>query len=280
MPKQDAVNSSSIMESLYGDFSPYSRILREQARKISKKYPDKQLASIFEELPYRSISLIPVIMYAALMKDLKKKPDKDVISAIGLACLPIGTHDDVVDEMFRSRRTVSSLVYSGNIAGLEGMRILFEKKKPEAAKALIDSINSNHYRQHRVVKILWEGKEITPEDYFEGISHIIDFVSIGLLAALADAKRPDLKKRIMKFSRGYGFALQLIDDIREVEKDRENGYSSLPLAEGKPYSLSLSLAHENLKEARKSIPRNWRNLNGALDRAEIFLNKIEDDLNA
>jgi len=273
-------NSSQIMEGVFGDTTLFSQILKKEADRISKKYKDKDLAECFNGMPYRSITLIPMIMYDAMIRDLGREPDKEILAAIGLLCFPIGTHDDVVDEMPGTRRKTAALIYAGNIAANEGMRILSWKGIPEVADALLESINQNHYRQQRVVSILWEGKKISVKRYFEGISHIVDFVSIGLLAALAESGRMDLKERIMNFSKGYGYAIQLVDDMREVEEDQEMGYSSLPMMEKRKFDLSLKLAHEYLDFARRSIPREWKNLNVILDRAEHFLKIMEDDLHA
>jgi hypothetical protein len=273
-----SVNSSQIMGEVFGDTNLFSQILKKEADRILKKYKDRDLAGCFSEMPYRSIALIPMIMYDAMMRDLGRKPDKKILVAVGLLCFPIGTHDDVVDEMPRTRRRTAALIYSGNIAALEGMRILSWKGIPEVVDVLIESINQNHYRQQRVVSILWEGKKISVKRYFDGISHIVDFVSIGLLAALAEAERMDLKERIMNFSKGYGYAIQLIDDIREVDEDQKMGYSSLPMTEKRKFALSLKLAHEYLDFARRSIPREWKNLNAIIDRTDHFLKIMEDDL--
>jgi hypothetical protein len=280
MKKHKSVNSSQIMGEVFGDTNLFSQALKKEADRILKKYEDKDLVKCFEKMPYRSITLIPMIMYDAMMRDLGRKPDKEILAAIGLLCFPIGTHDDVVDEMPRTRRKIAALIYSGNIAALEGMRILSWKGMPEVVDALVESINQNHYRQQRVVGILWEGKKISVKKYFDGISHIVDFVSIGLLAALADVERMDLKERIMNFSKGYGYAIQLIDDMREVDEDKKMGYSSLPMMDKRKFMLSLKLAHEYLDFARRSIPREWKNLNAIIDRADHFLKIMEDDSHA
>lgn len=270
-------HSSDIIRYIFGETSFYSKILKQKARQLSKKYNDVDLAKKFNEMPFRFISLSPMAFYSSMMKDLGKKPDENVLTAIGLSCLAIGTHDDVVDETPNEKRDIASLIYSGNITSLEGIRMLF--KKQNVANSLIESINQNHYRQQRVVKLLWEGKKLTKARYLDGIHHIVDFTSIGLIVAITDAGRPDLKNKIMRFSEGYGHATQFIDDLREVDEDAQQGYSSLPLLEGKPYNLTFKLAFESIEKAKKSIKPEWKNVNKIVDNTEEFLKQLEVELN-
>jgi len=126
MKKISKGRSSEIINRIFGDTSFYSRILKEKARQLSRKYNDADLIKKFNEMPFRFISISPMAFYSAMMKDLGKKPDKNILTAIGLSCLAIGTHDDVVDETPKKKRDIAALVYSGNIASLEGMKMLLK----------------------------------------------------------------------------------------------------------------------------------------------------------
>ena len=278
--KQNRIGKSSkIVDTIFGNTRFYSKIIGPEANKLCKKYKDPDLIKNFSEMQNRFICLMPMALCESIVKDLGKKCDKEVLAAIGLCSFPIGTHDDVVDEMPKDRRDVAALTYSGNIAGLEGMRILFDKNKPLVAQALIDTINQNHFRQQRVVDLLWEGKKITKERYLEGIHHIIDFTSIGLLAGVAEAERPDLRKRMMLFSEGYGPVIQVIDDLREVDEDKTTTYKSFAVIEGRPYVQTFKIGFDGIEKARKNIMPNWKNMNKIVDNAERFLKGLEVKLN-
>lgn len=272
MQKQNRIGKSSgIADVLFGNAKKYSKIMKEESDRLCRRYADSDLAKNFSEMPNRVICLMPMALCDAIVEDLGKKCSKDVLAAVGLCAFPIGTYDDIVDEMPRDRRDVAGLAYSGSIAGLEGMRILFDKNKHAVAQALIDTINQNHFRQQRVVDLLWEGKKITKERYIEGIHHVIDFTSIGLMAGIAEAGRPDLKERMMRFSEGYGLALQIIDDLMEVEEDKATTYKSFAVVEGKPYTKTFEIAFDRIKKARKNLDPEWKKMNKFVDNAEMLL---------
>jgi len=268
--------SSDILTELYGDTSRYVKIMNKEASKLKKKYPDKILGKFFSMLPNRIISISTMVLCDSLSQDLGKRCSDSTLAAIGLNSLPISTHDDVVDETPASREFIAGLVYAGNISALEGQNILFRTKQPHVAIALNEAVNENHYLQQLTVYKLWKGQgTISSEQYFDGIKHVCIFASIGPRCALAIANRENLKAKIMRFSTGYGRAVQLLDDIIEVEEDRKSGYSSLPLSEGKPFKQSFKEIRKNIRLARSTIDPRWRRMSILLKRLEVFAQRVE-----
>lgn len=268
--------SSTISHLLLGNINLYTSLMKAWSKKLNTFYPDKHLSAIFSGMPRHTITIMPMALCDGLAKDLDKKPGKQLLSAIGLCCLLISTHDDVVDEMPKDRRILASLVYGGNIAGLWGTKLLLSNKYTGIAGVLFDSISQNHYLQQLVVEKLWETKKITVRGYLDGIKHISVFAAIGPLCALAYTKKPELKQRVLKFAYSYGIALQLIDDLREQEEDKEFGYKSLPLLEGAPYKKSFSLLYQNIALARAALLPSWKNMNSFIDRLETFSNNLKE----
>lgn len=253
--------------------------MKNWAIRLIDKYPNRKLAENFFRLPQQIITMLPMAFCDSLTQDLKKTCDDEILAAIGLNSFLISTHDDVVDEMPKNRKIVSGLVYAGNIAALEGMKILFEKNRKKVAQALIDSVNKNHYLQQLVVEKLWQGKKINAKEYFDGIKHIGIFSAIGPLCALALTGRNDLKKTILKFASNYGITLQLIDDIRETEEDKIAGYSSLPLTEGTPFTCSFAKLYQHAKIARSALDKKWERMTFYVDAIDQFARKIEKEIN-
>ena len=281
MPKRAKVgkgHSSSILYDLFGDFSLYSRVMEREGKRLARKYPDKNLSRLFNEMPHRMITVLPMALFHSMSKDLGNTVSKEAICAIGLCSFPIGTHDDIVDETPDRQQEIAALVYAGNIAASEGLMMLMRKGKVETAEALVESINRNHFRQQRVVDLLWSGRKPTEAVYLDGIRHIVEFISIGPLCAIAEAEEKGLRRRIMDFSEGYGPVIQLIDDIREVDEDRRTKYASLPLTEGKPFRSSFRLGFEGIAKARRSLKPEWNNMAYFVDRAEQFLMRLEAEL--
>lgn len=267
-------SSSQIIGNLFGDTEKFRKVMRAVSKELSISYKNKNLNLVFDNLENKFICICPMVSYSSLMRDLGKKPDDKILKAIGLMNLAISTHDDVVDEMPEKREVVSRLIYAGNIAGLEGVRLLASLGKNSLLEAISAAINKNHYFQQIVVEELWDQKQVpNREKYFKGIFHITTFIRIGLVCALAEAERLDLLEKIEKFSIGYGYALQLVDDIREVDDDRLCGYKSFPMREGKTYSISKKIAKENLIKARKVLDSKWINMNRLVDKMEIFFEK-------
>lgn len=270
--------SSDILQELYGDTSKYKKIMQNWASKLKKQYPNKHLSEIFDGLATHIITIMPMIFCDALANDLGKKVDDKFLAAIGLSCLLISTHDDVVDEMPKDRIKLAALVYAGNIAALEGIK-LFGKKNFDIIQIIIDPVAQNHYLQQLVVEKLWNGNKISPKEYFVGIKHICVFTSIGPLVALALTQRKDLKKRILNFSSGYGLALQLLDDLREIDEDKINGYISLPLLEGSPYTKTLKELYINISKARSALNPSWKHTGKFVDNIKNFAKDIERQVN-
>jgi len=161
-------SSSAIIPYLLGDVKKYVRILERKSKKLIKKYPNKNLAQVFSILPRKIITIAPMAVCDDLVQDLGGSCDKNILAAVGLSCLPITTHDDVVDETPKNKSNLAALVYAGNIAGLEGMKILLQKNYLNITPILIKTIIENHYRQQFRTDLLWEKKPKNFRDYRYG----------------------------------------------------------------------------------------------------------------
>ena len=268
--------SSDIISDLLGNIKKYTQIMEKWVRRLEIQYPNPKLAKIFHGFPEHIITILPMAFCDSLTKDLDGNCNEDILAAIGLNAFLISTHDDVVDEMPKNRETVSSLIYAGNIAGLEGMKILFKRNIKGVALTLINSINQNHYLQQLVIEKLWQNKEVGIGDYFDGIKHICTFSAIGPLCALALTKKTVYyKDTILNFSAHYGFMLQLIDDIREVEEDKLAGYTSLPLIEGVPFTKSFTNLYRHAELAKDSLDKKWKRMRFYVDALEKFAKKTQ-----
>lgn len=267
--------SSDILVQLYGDIKKYQTILEPYQNDLITGYPNANLEQLFSSINKKIIAVAPMAFCETLLLDLDKKVDNQDLAALGLHMLSISTHDDVVDEMPRDRIGLAALVYAGNIASNEGSKILLKRGKRVAADILLKTINENHYYQQHVIETLWQSKPESLKDYLDGVHHICVFVSIGLMYALALADRMDLKEQIKAYSNGYGIALQLVDDLRETEEDKKNGYWSFPLIEGKPYTESFNQIKLNIKQARAAIPEEWRRMRSLLDKLELYVSSLQ-----
>lgn len=266
--------SSEILGLLYGDTSHFSQILAPHVKLLEKTYPDKNLAPLFSSLGKRIISIAPMKFCEAIARDLGKKMKDEQLAALGLHMLAISTHDDVIDELSSNRTTTAALVYAGNIASNEGSKLLVKLGKKGPSSTLLDKINENHYFQQRVVETLWTRPPVTFSEYKEGIRHIRVFIEIGLSYGLALAGRKDLERKIKKYAEGYGIALQLVDDLREIEEDKTLGYWSYPIVEGEPYKRSFEELVRHIDICKKSIPGSWKNLQELVKRLEKFSESI------
>jgi len=271
-------SSSALISYILGDVEKYVRIMQTQTQKLIKKYPNKHLASAFSLLPRKLITIGPMALCDDLTQDLGGICSDDILAAIGLSCLPITTHDDVVDETPESRDKLSALVYAGNIAGLEGMNILLQKNLKEVTHALIKTIAENHYRQQFRVDLLWERKPKNFRAYRYGIEDICSLAAIGPLCALAITGRDDLQKIIIRFTTSYGMVLQLIDDIREIDEDRLAGYTSFPLLEGPPFKKSFQAIGRYLRTAKRSLKPEWRRTKSRFKNLEIFVQRMKGEI--
>jgi len=272
-------SSSAILSYLLGDIEKYIQIMEKEVRRLIKKYPNKNLAPVFSILPQKLITIGPMALCDDLTQDLGGICSDDVLAAIGLSCLPITTHDDVVDETPKNRAKLAALVYAGNIAGLEGMNILFQKNLPKVAEAFIKTIAENHYRQQFRVDLLWEKKPKNFREYRYGIGDICSLAAIGPFCALTITGRNDLRKIVARFTTGYGVALQLIDDIREFDEDKLTSYTSFPLFEGKPFKKSFQEIEHYLKMAKRAIKPDWTRTRFRFKNLELFAQKIRKGFN-
>lgn len=270
--------SSDILNDLFGDTSIYTKAISSCVRILDRKYPDEQLSKIFSTLGCRTVTILPISLCDAFSSDLGTWIDKKILAAIGLACVIVATHDDVVDEMPTDQKTLASLIYGGDITNLYGLKALLNFTDPLVVNTFIDTLIQNHYLQKRVVDKLWQGHNVSNKQYFDAVKHWRMFCSIGPLCALALTNRMKLKNRIITFSNGYGIAFQLLDDLREVDEDRERGYHSIPNQEGYPYVETFRQIHNHLKSARKSTKPGWRKVNLLLHNMEEVVNRLEDGI--
>lgn len=262
-------HSSDLLKILLGNVDKHIQMMEFQANRLSVTYPDRELAATFSKLPKKILTIGPMSYCDSLASDLGIKCPKEVLTAIGLVCLPITTHDDVVDETPNKRSQLAAFIYAGDIAMLEGLRVLFSNKYASVAKVLIDAVNQNHYYQQLRVKYLWERTPKTFEAYKVGIRDVPVLVKVGLDCACAVAGASHLiRRRVDQFANGYGIALQIIDDIREVDEDRVSGYNSFPLLEGKPFSESFQELDKEILAAKQALLPKWVKMRSYIDRVE------------
>src|SRR3989344_4038267 len=177
--------------------------------------------------------------------------------------------------MVRERTKLAALVYAGNISSNEGSKILLLQGNAAAATVLLDKINENHYCQQKVVETLWTKPPATFSEYKEGVQHIRVFIEIGLHYGLSLAGRKDLERQVKKYAEGYGIALQLIDDLREIEEDKTFGYWSYPIVEGEPFKRSFKELYRHIDICKKSVPVSWKNLQELTKRLEALSKSIQ-----
>lgn len=268
--------SSDIIFQLYGSTKRYQDILKPYIKKLVKEYPSNNLKVLFETLGKKFITVMPMKLCEAIMNDFGKKPTNSELSALGLHMLAISTHDDVVDEMSQDKINKAALIYSGNLTSNKASQILMNLKDKNAGILLLDLINQNHFYQQIVVETLWTKKPKTFSEYTKGINHICTFTEIGLQYGLALCQKQVLKNRIKSFAINYGLAIQMIDDLREVEEDKKFGYWSYPVIEGFPYTKTISELNNNVINCKKSIPIKWKNINKLIYRLERFALKINE----
>jgi hypothetical protein len=165
------------------------------------------------------------------------------------------------------RRFVADLLFAGNIVCNEGIAILSELGKTSQLNRLLFSVNQNHFYQHYNIYSLWTKKPSDFSEYLDGLQHDIAFMKIGINYALSIAGRIDTEKLFDEFAINYAFGIQLLDDLREAEKDEKNGYYSYPVIEGHPYTTTSNKLPEYADKAAKSLPDNY-----------IRLKKLADNL--
>ncbi len=270
--------SSDILSNLFGNTAEYTRAVSAYGRTLNRRYPDTELSKVFSNLGNRTVTILPMAFCDAFSSDLGTTVDKTILAAVGLACVVVATHDDIVDETPTDQKTLAGLVYGGDITNLYAIQTLLNSGNGRVANTLIDTLNQNHYLQRRVVDQLWGGQTVSNEQYFEAVRHWGTFCSIGPLAALALADRMDLKNRILKFSTGYGITFQLVDDLMEVDEDKERGYQSIPGQEGYPYTETFKQIQAHVSLAREATSRSWQRVNRLLDNMEGVIGGLEDGI--
>lgn len=271
--------SSELMTELLGDVSHYQELLQKGKANILISYNDESiLNSVFASLDTRIINLCPMVLCDRMLSDLGMASNDALLSGLGLAMYSISTHDDVVDEFPRERLVVAGLVYGGNIATLEGLKILCDAGLSHVASEVITYVNKNHYYQTKIITSLWD-HPCNKDEYLSAISHTGYWAEIGLRAALAFSGKQGLSDFVSEFSKCYGLTCQIFDDMREIDDDVRNGYWSLPVSlahfngwnisnnDGKRLSIELShsLAKGYIKKARELCDGQFPSLLGLVE---------------
>jgi hypothetical protein len=268
-----APGSSKILSELFGDLSYHQDILQPPIQELKSSYVEIGLNKYFESLAWKSISLGPMVLSKELSKDLKCDLPDDILRGIGCLCLLISTHDDIVDETPEDQLEIANLIYSGNIAANKGVSLL--KDYPEVLIKVLEVININHLNQVKIVEKLWRNIPETFEDYLDGINHIQSFAMVGFIATLTYAKEEKLLDQVWKLALYYGRALQLVDDLREVDEDKESGYNSFPVKEGLPYTKTWSCFYDSLDQAENLLLPGWENMKTLINRLRLVGKKMQ-----
>lgn len=258
----------------------YAAILKPHVDVIIRRYPSSLLQRHFESLGQRLIAVCPMALCDLTLTELGFAPDDDYLASLGLHMLAIATHDDIVDQLLDNRSVVAQLLYAGDIASNEGSRLLFRRARPDVADTLLAQINRNHFYQHHVVETLWQREAADFAEYRSGIYHASVMANIGVLYALSIASRLDLKPPLEIFADHYGLALQLVDDILEVDDDSRYGYHSFPVKEGWPYTLSFRHLFVALDECRGALEHSWVGLQELVARLHGFAVSLRTELEA
>jgi len=256
----------------------YTDILTRQEHALKRKYKNRNLSQVFDTLHRKIIAIGPIAVCDYLCLDLGKKCPETILSSIGTISLQISSHDDAVDETPNDQSDLAALIYAGNIASLEAIKNLIENGYKNIAKILIDIVNRNHFLQQKRVELLWKKSPKNFLDYKKGVADGAELIKIGSHTALEFCGRNDLRKKLTKFATHYALALQLIDDIIEVEEDRKSGYHSFPLLEGNPFTKSINQARKNIKTATHSVNKEWKFTKSLLKNVEDVVNQVENSL--
>lgn len=259
MEKQLNQGHSSDLVSLVVPNPKYQKLLAIKAKKLSKKYKNQYLNQVFSTLDKKLLTIGPVSLCDNLVKDLGGECNDQLLTAIGLCCLVISSHDDVVDEPPKNRSEIAALVYAGNIALLEGIKLFIKLKKDKTLVYLIDTINQNHYYQQLRVDLVWEQSPKDLKQYLKGIADGQSLAMIGPICALSLTNNDSLIQRLSEFSKSYAIILQLIDDIKETDEDKLSGYNSYALLEGKPFTNSFKEVRKHLRRAERLLNPEWKN---------------------
>lgn len=267
--------SSDLLPLVPYNLEKYTQILNEQTRILQQKYKDNNLFQVFKIMPNKLLTVGPIAVCDYLTIDLNHKCPEKVLATIGLLCLQISTHDDAVDETPSSRNLLAALIYAGNIASLEGVRLLVESGHGPLASELLKIVNRNHFLQQKRVELLWDNSPRNFLDYRIGVADGAELIKIGAFAALHLCNAGRFKDRLSQFAENYALALQLLDDIREVEEDKKSGYHSFPLMEHPPFKLSFKHAKENLQLASNCLRKEWVLTKSLVESVGAVLDELE-----
>ncbi len=221
--------TSEFCRRLYGNqVSRYTRLLLREKKRLIRKYPDRYLGKVLGNFESKIISLMPMALCDSTLRDLGITAPDSLLSGLGMVAYHISPHDDIVDESPTDNNTRAALLYAGNIVLLEGIESLLKNHHEKVIPSMLAAVRENHFRQQKIVDILWQRRRPSSDEYQDGIRHIISFTMIGLATALAYADKRNLEKEAWAFSESYGLTLQYFDDMSEIDEDVKNGYWSLP----------------------------------------------------
>lgn len=252
---------SKLITQLYAKSEYYSQILSKYTNsELVAKYKNKELNDMFEILPTKFISICPMSLCDSLLLDLGINVTEKQLAALGFVMFGISMHDDIVDEMYEDRKTISDLLFAGNIACNEGIKILLDKETTTELATLLSVVNQNHFYQQYNIYTLWTKKPNDFSEYLDGLQHDIAFMQIGIEYGLSIAGRPELIKDLNEFIKNYAYGIQLLDDLREAEEDKEKGYFSYPVIEGSPYKKTIEKIIEFTNKLKISLNDDFKNL--------------------
>ncbi len=283
------MGSSEIRSQLLGNTSHYERLLSIEARRLTRKYPDPELARQFAKISMGFVSIAPMALCKAALADMDLKAPDRLLVALALINVHISTHDDVVDETPETKSGIAAMLYAGNITLIEGMQMLVNEGYENVLDAAMEKVKVNHLMQRRVIDYLWKEEMPTRAEYLKGIRHIISWASIGVYAALEYAGRTaDYGKRMGVFCENYGLSIQFMDDMREMEEDSQHGYWSLPIIRARTHNLDISsmevknelavdlkaMIFRNTDRAASALPTNWDAMRSMVTRLYDYASKF------
>lgn len=249
--------TSDIVDDALGGVAQYRALLRVVARDLAQRFPDPDLRPLFQAMPKKAIGPVLMALCDRIAGDLGEEAPANLLQAVGALAFHLSTHDDIVDERPSERRAVGALLYAGNITALDGLQRLQAIGRSDVTDAIVRTIARNHAAQQRVLRLLWEQSPASFDDYRRGLEHSTHLVGIGVHTGLAWARRSDLEARCRPFCEAYGLAFQLIDDLIEVDQDRQSGYHSYAVVEGPPYVESRRWLVAALQEAGAALESTW-----------------------
>lgn len=268
------VTTSDIVDDALGGVARYRTLLWVVARDLAQRFPDPDLQPLFQAMPEKAIGLVLMALCDRVAGDLGEEAPARLLQAVGALALHLSTHDDVVDERPPDRRAVGALLYAGDLSALDGLQRLQAIGRPDVTEAVVRTIARNHAAQQCVLRLLWEQVPASFDDYRRGLEHSTHLVGIGVHAGLAWAHRSDLEARCRPFCEAYGLAFQLIDDLIEVDQDRQSGYHSYAVIEGPPYAESRRRLVAALQEARATLESTWTETRDLVARLERVAHAI------